>query len=119
MRRDQLDREIVQIAGLCGEDRLDPDGLARAPEDRADQSARQMHRRDDRLAEIGRVLRLRAIDGFEQMRGTPGAKAAVAIVKGLAGQPRRGQGGDVRSEEHTSELQSLMRLSYAVFCLKK
>src|SRR3546814_15104003 len=31
---------------------------------------------------------------------------------------RRGQ-GDGRSEEHTSELQSLMRISYAVFCLKK
>src|SRR3546814_4145574 len=30
--------------------------------------------------------------------------------------PARGQG---RSEEHTSELQSLMRISYAVFCLKK
>src|SRR3546814_3483279 len=29
-----------------------------------------------------------------------------------------GQTG-VRSEEHTSELQSLMRISYAVFCLKK
>src|SRR3546814_15818158 len=28
-------------------------------------------------------------------------------------------GGDARSEEHTSELQSLMRISYAVFCLKK
>src|SRR3546814_7981524 len=27
--------------------------------------------------------------------------------------------GDERSEEHTSELQSLMRISYAVFCLKK
>src|SRR3546814_2433620 len=27
--------------------------------------------------------------------------------------------GMVRSEEHTSELQSLMRISYAVFCLKK
>src|SRR3546814_8974957 len=27
--------------------------------------------------------------------------------------------GDNRSEEHTSELQSLMRISYAVFCLKK
>src|SRR3546814_1891102 len=26
---------------------------------------------------------------------------------------------DMRSEEHTSELQSLMRISYAVFCLKK
>src|SRR3546814_8164468 len=28
-------------------------------------------------------------------------------------------GGAIRSEEHTSELQSLMRISYAVFCLKK
>src|SRR3546814_7358844 len=27
--------------------------------------------------------------------------------------------GGIRSEEHTSELQSLMRISYAVFCLKK
>src|SRR3546814_7487172 len=27
--------------------------------------------------------------------------------------------GFLRSEEHTSELQSLMRISYAVFCLKK
>src|SRR3546814_8975692 len=27
--------------------------------------------------------------------------------------------GEIRSEEHTSELQSLMRISYAVFCLKK
>src|SRR3546814_8122167 len=30
-----------------------------------------------------------------------------------------GNGVPVRSEEHTSELQSLMRISYAVFCLKK
>src|SRR3546814_3486461 len=28
-------------------------------------------------------------------------------------------GSTIRSEEHTSELQSLMRISYAVFCLKK
>src|SRR3546814_960175 len=37
--------------------------------------------------------------------------------------PRRrrqdGRGDHLRSEEHTSELQSLMRISYAVFCLKK
>src|SRR3546814_4281319 len=60
--------------------------------------------------------------------------------RGRLGQPERhheAQGGDVyrdlvrgrrhfaqppdqqRSEEHTSELQSLMRISYAVFCLKK
>src|SRR3546814_4536062 len=30
-----------------------------------------------------------------------------------------GEGAVQRSEEHTSELQSLMRISYAVFCLKK
>src|SRR3546814_10791481 len=29
------------------------------------------------------------------------------------------ESGENRSEEHTSELQSLMRISYAVFCLKK
>src|SRR3546814_9741019 len=36
-------------------------------------------------------------------------------------QQRRGQSNQhpARSEEHTSELQSLMRISYAVFCLKK
>src|SRR3546814_8902431 len=51
---------------------------------------------------------------------------AVAVVEPrLAGLPRGadvGVGGHrrgLRSEEHTSELQSLMRISYAVFCLKK
>src|SRR3546814_7650216 len=34
----------------------------------------------------------------------------------IAGQ---GKANPLRSEEHTSELQSLMRISYAVFCLKK
>src|SRR3546814_1898770 len=33
--------------------------------------------------------------------------------------PQRAAGTYPRSEEHTSELQSLMRISYAVFCLKK
>src|SRR3546814_9789921 len=39
----------------------------------------------------------------------------------LAGAARRlaGDADTCRSEEHTSELQSLMRISYAVFCLKK
>src|SRR3546814_1094508 len=38
-----------------------------------------------------------------------------AIARGA----RVAVGGERRSEEHTSELQSLMRISYAVFCLKK
>src|SRR3546814_7721331 len=33
--------------------------------------------------------------------------------------PRHERAAEGRSEEHTSELQSLMRISYAVFCLKK
>src|SRR3546814_9510804 len=35
------------------------------------------------------------------------------------GRARNRAGRKARSEEHTSELQSLMRISYAVFCLKK
>src|SRR3546814_1074119 len=42
----------------------------------------------------------------------------VAVVPALEGPARDAQLLQ-RSEEHTSELQSLMRISYAVFCLKK
>src|SRR3546814_4798102 len=42
-------------------------------------------------------------------------KVAEAIEAGIVGVNT----GIIRSEEHTSELQSLMRISYAVFCLKK
>src|SRR3546814_3352696 len=41
---------------------------------------------------------------------------AVGFLHGLH---LRLQARELRSEEHTSELQSLMRISYAVFCLKK
>src|SRR3546814_1801427 len=47
---------------------------------------------------------------------------AFADRRGLSGEirlPERAERSPVRSEEHTSELQSLMRISYAVFCLKK
>src|SRR3546814_1522193 len=44
---------------------------------------------------------------------TPDAMARASRALG-GGDPER-----ARSEEHTSELQSLMRISYAVFCLKK
>src|SRR3546814_15730502 len=43
---------------------------------------------------------------------TPGSSVGAAAGWALSGFMRR-------SEEHTSELQSLMRISYAVFCLKK
>src|SRR3546814_2807153 len=57
-------------------------------------------------------------------RSTPGRPDADPGRRAPSGRRRRpalrlrsGRAG--RSEEHTSELQSLMRISYAVFCLKK
>src|SRR3546814_1892926 len=49
------------------------------------------------------------------------ASATVLSVSGFrCATPGDTPGGrELRSEEHTSELQSLMRISYAVFCLKK
>src|SRR3546814_2609811 len=55
----------------------------------------------------------------------PGEKHEVGqrlaqAMRALASSDRRAPSGPrARSEEHTSELQSLMRISYAVFCLKK
>src|SRR3546814_4962893 len=52
--------------------------------------------------------------GSEGHQAASSRRAAVSNGIGPSGSPRRN-----RSEEHTSELQSLMRISYAVFCLKK
>src|SRR3546814_7666026 len=57
---------------------------------------------------LGGSLRLGQAGGEEEQRQQDTA---------VAGGEARRRGG--RSEEHTSELQSLMRISYAVFCLKK
>src|SRR3546814_4098635 len=47
------------------------------------------------------------------------ARAESGVEPSIMGQGPIPAVQKVRSEEHTSELQSLMRLSYAVFCLKK
>src|SRR3546814_4095678 len=47
------------------------------------------------------------------------ARYVHALSPVVEGRTHRGIGATDRSEEHTSELQSLMRISYAVFCLKK
>src|SRR3546814_5806608 len=73
---------------------------------------------------------VQAAEDFAQV-GLGADRAAFAVVDpgdgvladvGGGGGDAIGAGGVVRlvrSEEHTSELQSLMRISYAVFCLKK
>src|SRR3546814_8228469 len=59
------------------------------------------------------------------VRAVPGASGeSIPMMDPSTGQPydsiARGNAADIdRSEEHTSELQSLMRISYAVFCLQK
>src|SRR3546814_3382350 len=63
--------------------------------------ARWRHAGQDRLAGGVPVRRVR--------------RAAAGALQQPGGQGRQA----LRSEEHTSELQSLMRISYAVFCLKK
>src|SRR3546814_1748064 len=75
---------------------------------------------------------LPSLSGESHQHGAaPRHRAADAALRGVRGHDRRrtrrrGRAPDRgrrlfhrRSEEHTSELQSLMRISYAVFCLKK
>src|SRR3546814_5754550 len=67
---------------------------------------------------------------FRSGRGNNCLDCSLSALSSFFGLPRvsaprwpdqlpNGQLDNVRSEEHTSELQSLMRISYAVFCLKK
>src|SRR3546814_5242527 len=81
---------------------------------------------DDIQARIGEGRRARASIGalsagldsakaFKRLQ-TAGVTAAWQVPLFL---PTRFLDARTRSEEHTSELQSLMRISYAVFCLKK
>src|SRR3546814_8241683 len=76
-------------------------------------------RSSDLAAGVGRF-------GGATCRGPPGDAGTVARAAAACQHSRYAAGGGagfvnfkVRSEEHTSELQSLMRISYAVFCLKK
>src|SRR3546814_1050638 len=63
---------------------------------------------------VGEIVGVDAV--VDDPRWPAGGQASPQIVK-----PRRDAPAvaGIRSEEHTSELQSLMRISYAVFCLKQ
>src|SRR3546814_2634878 len=85
--------------------------------------------RSDLVEEVGGEME--ASGGSRRRAGRLRVHSLVALVGDLAGRDVGRQrhlaslGHDgirrarERSEEHTSELQSLMRISYAVFCLKK
>src|SRR3546814_8137644 len=102
------------------------------------------HRRDRHLGRIDRIVRTLAPIGETARQGQLAATDIPSIISAKVDDvPRHagefvpaeiasravdivtifgigvGVGQSRRSEEHTSELQSLMRISYAVFCLKK
>src|SRR3546814_7556021 len=80
------------------------------------------------LSDADQFLRVEPSEARSDGRRRAGKAARRRLVdsqqedgRGIAGQepPLLAGAKDRRSEEHTSELQSLMRTSYAVFCLKK
>src|SRR3546814_6443656 len=103
---------------------LGPDGMVRRGIDaQARRQVRALVRQHHvRLEEVA-VLGGRALHVERREAARVPAAEALQIVEP---EPLRPQGcagraaeNVIRSEEHTSELQSLMRISYAVFCLKK
>src|SRR3546814_9213134 len=64
------------------------------------------------------VTWLKPLREIERVLSSPGMPAS-AVSTGKVTSFSMLTGDSARSEEHTSELQSLMRISYAVFCLKK
>src|SRR3546814_4118876 len=83
---------------------------------RAEEEGRRQEGREEESREEGR-----SAQGREEGPGEEGRRKEDG-EEGRAPQDRQegtGKEGHERSEEHTSELQSLMRISYAVFCMKK
>src|SRR3546814_2376962 len=68
----------------------------------------------DRAFGKGSAMKLGQREALE-IEAVSSGSLGLDLALGIGGFPR----GRIRSEEHTSELQSLMRISYAVFCLKK
>src|SRR3546814_1076995 len=58
-------------------------------------------------------------EGEEMKHGFPNVYFGISLGMPVPVLMQFGSDREFRSEEHTSELQSLMRISYAVFCLKK
>src|SRR3546814_1794953 len=76
-----------------------------------------------KAAHIAMVLRAQySLDAYSERAGLPVIHPLLSqpVIEHCLAIPTWLQcAGGCRSEEHTSELQSLMRISYAVFCLKK
>src|SRR3546814_7332678 len=74
---------------------------------------------DNERVTIPGTIRLEARDGYALLARNVTVDLETRRLEGSGGVSGAVPAGTFRSEEHTSELQSLMRISYAVFCLKK
>src|SRR3546814_7197373 len=78
---------------------------------------------EDEFASVSKISTGNPMDDFsvvnEPVRGDIYLSVPDGFVRSALSFFATSKRGYVRSEEHTSELQSLMRISYAVFCLKK
>src|SRR3546814_4541890 len=96
--------------------------------------ADEVERLHDQVEVLRRELRPRVAEDLLELRRIAAEQGGVQVVLVHVGMRALDRGGIVarigcgvlrldvhhqRSEEHTSELQSLMRISYAVFCLNK
>src|SRR3546814_2073732 len=106
MARTMTEEEYATFGLQAPPARIDPPG---APRDVAGLIARAAAHCPDAEA----LVDSRRSYNFRELAEAVTAAAALFDGAGV------GAGDRVRSEEHTSELQSLMRISYAVFCLKK
>src|SRR3546814_9960716 len=123
-------RISVWSSDVCSSDLVAP-GAAPPAARRPDARARRRAGRDPAAAGPRRARDARCSRGARQQPAGPSGAFTDALARSaparLAGDARSVHGdvlarrgrGRRRSEEHTSELQSLMRHSYAVFCLKK
>src|SRR3546814_5057668 len=95
---------------VCSSDLIDENRLGNGPEADVDHAAFETEERRQHSQEEPRIDAEKQ-DLEDRVEGDERRDILIVTLRKLV--------PDDRSEEHTSELQSLMRISYAVFCLKK
>src|SRR3546814_3303083 len=115
---------------VCSSDLGDDDGCGQRQEEvgprlkgkrQAQTEGRTQNQRQRREQAIAaEIVDLDLVQGTGARRARAPPSPVLGHVHDLPfGRRTLGELGSARSEEHTSELQSLMRISYAVFCLNK
>src|SRR3546814_1673234 len=110
------DRGVIFLSGNGGHGSIH--GSVRWPDPVCIRLIRQFGINDDLVPQSAAKRRIFGIGQAGVQRRQ--VLVRIAVASACRQRQRQGEGGGQgRSEEHTSELQSLMRIPYAVFCLKQ